>query len=349
MNYLLLITLYGLEKINGERSIYSIYHLLKGKRSSQTIQDARLFKLSHLFGIIPDIKRKDLERAINQLHAQGTVKTNGDGHYQVTKSGREALSTFHIPVSLDGWSFSSYSAVFWERLSLTIQCLSHLIHRETRFIPIHREPSSLNWVKSFLRKQSGSRELIAEHLHGELFTILKQLDEKRATIFVHKLTSYQRVGLTNQQIAERLTIDTLELTILFLSTLHYFLALIEKKKDHYPLLSQMSTIVDKHITLTQSTFKTYELLQMGKTTEEIARIRSLKKNTIEDHIVEIVLMDDSFDISTFITLAKFNIIKDCIDYVKTNQLKLIKEHLPIPASYFEIRLVLAKVGGAYAT
>jgi uncharacterized protein YpbB len=349
MNYLLLITLYGLEKINGERSIYSIYHLLKGKRSSQTIQDAKLFQISHLFGVIPDIKRKDIERVIIQLHAQGTIIKNGDGHYKVTKSGREKLSTFHIPLSLDGWSFSRSQASFWEKLSLTIQCLSYLIHHEARFIPINREPNTLNWVKSFLKNQAGSRETIAENLHGELYTILNQLDEKRATIFVHKLTSFQRIGLTNQQIADHLNIDSMEVAILFLSTLHYFLAILEKEKDQFPLLSQVSTIVDNHITLTQSTFKTYELLQKGRTVDEIARLRSLKKNTIEDHIIEIVLTDLSFDILTFISSEQFTIIKDCIDYANTNQLKLIKEHLSIPASYFEIRLVLAKVGGAYAT
>jgi uncharacterized protein YpbB len=349
MDYLLLMTLYGLEKIKGERTIYSIFHLFKGKRSSQTIQDAKLFQLGPLFGIIPDLTREKLEHVINQLANKGTITSIGEGSYTVTNSGRHELTSFSLPKSLDGWKYSGQSIVFWERLSLTIQCLSYLIHHETRFIPINRDQNTLQWVKWFLKNQSGSREIIARTLHEELLSLLTNLDETTSTIFVLKLSSIKRVGYTNAQISEMLHIDLLQVFILFQSTLHHVISNVEENPGKYPLLVQLATITDKANTLTQSTSKTLELLQKGKSIEEITAIRYLKKNTIEDHIVEIALTNPSFDITPFINTEYIKIISECIQSMKTNQLKVIKQNLPIEASYFEIRLVMAKQGGAHGT
>ena len=59
LTFLQMMILYCLQKINGERTIYSIYHLLHGKKSSQTIQDATFISSSSFFSIhIPTISRK---------------------------------------------------------------------------------------------------------------------------------------------------------------------------------------------------------------------------------------------------------------------------------------------------
>ncbi|MFZ3588611.1 helix-turn-helix domain-containing protein [Bacillus sp. DJP31] len=349
MKYLILVTLYGLNKIKAERSIYSLYHLFKGKRSSQTIQDAKLFQLSHLFGVVPTLERKDIERAIIRLCSQDDIQSSGENMYVLTVKGEKSLAQFHFPGSLNGWKYANSTPVFWDRLSLTTQCLSNVIRYETRFIPINRDPKTLNWVKNFLKKQPTSRDEIGELLHRELLAALKLVDERQATILVQKLTSYQRVGLTNEQIADHLAMDPLEVRVCFLSTLHHLLSLLEESQQEYPLLGQLAYQQDHQSVLTLSTQKTYELLKDGMSIIEIAENRSLKKNTIEDHIVEIALIDDHFDVSPFVHIDLFRSISECIKRENTNQLKLIKQSLLVPASYFEIRLVLAKVGVPYAT
>ncbi|WP_246942273.1 helix-turn-helix domain-containing protein [Bacillus pinisoli] len=350
MKYLYFIILYGLEKINGERSIFSIYHLYKGKRSSQTIQDAKLFQLELLFGVIPGLKRDVLEAAIKELSNTAMIAQNEKESFIVTNKGKEYLQTFSLPQGLSGWRFSGDTKVFWERLSLTIQCLSYLIHHEPRFIPINRDQNILQWVKLFLRRQAVSREQVASHLYDELYSILFKLDEKQSMIFVYKLTGINRVGSTNDQIANMLEMDVVQVSIYFQSVLHELLHQVEKFPTDFPLLAQLATtITNKTVPLTQSTTKTLELLMIGKSVEEIASIRLLKKNTIEDHIVEIALMNPSFDISPFLDEEKYVTILECIQTVKSNQLKLIKQHLPVEASYFEIRLALAKIGGAHGT
>lgn len=44
--------LYCLKQLNGERTVSSIYYLLKGKRSSQTLQDGNMFQISFCLGFI---------------------------------------------------------------------------------------------------------------------------------------------------------------------------------------------------------------------------------------------------------------------------------------------------------
>lgn len=43
--------LHCLKQLNGERTVSSIYYLLKGKRSSQTLQDGNMFRISFVRNI----------------------------------------------------------------------------------------------------------------------------------------------------------------------------------------------------------------------------------------------------------------------------------------------------------
>ena len=62
LTFLQTIILFCLQKINGERTIYSIYHLLKGKKSSQTIQDTHLFHLQSLFQTEYELESKRIRK-----------------------------------------------------------------------------------------------------------------------------------------------------------------------------------------------------------------------------------------------------------------------------------------------
>ena len=67
LTFLQMIILYCLHKLNGERTIYSIYHLLHGKKSSQTIQDAYLFHLTPFFHTYPTISWQEIESIITKF------------------------------------------------------------------------------------------------------------------------------------------------------------------------------------------------------------------------------------------------------------------------------------------
>jgi len=56
-----------LSSMKGERSPSAVYHLLKGKRSSQTIQDAGLFAVSKYFGFCSTLSREQVSVSVQQL------------------------------------------------------------------------------------------------------------------------------------------------------------------------------------------------------------------------------------------------------------------------------------------
>ncbi|MBM6619906.1 helix-turn-helix domain-containing protein [Bacillus suaedaesalsae] len=349
MNYFPLVILYCIKKNKGERSISSIYHLLKGKRSAQTIQDAKLYQTFHLFGVFPLLDRNELEENVFLLQKKCAIESDSDNSFVITKYGEELLTTFSLPSSLNGWKYAQETSIFWGRLSLLVQVCSNLMNHETRYIPISRDVHLLQWVKKYLNNMSFTRNDFSQKLYNEFVNVLENMDEVRASIFVSKLTGHNRIGSTNEQVGEQLSLSSFEVSVLFTSTIHHILALTENEKNKYPLLSNIMGTSHKKLTLTQSTEKTFELVNQGYSIEAIAKIRQLKKNTIEDHIVEIALSDEAFDISPYIKSDTFKQIEECIMRLKTNQLKLIKNSLEIPVGYFEIRLALAKVGSTNAT
>ncbi len=346
-SYLSMIVLYCLHKINGERTIYSILHLLNGKKSSQTIQDAHIFNLTTFFSTFPLLKRAELDMYIDILNKQGFVSTNAEQSYCVTSVGLKQLEEYFkpnpIPANLNGWKFHNLTDLFWERLSLAIQVISHLKNRNSKYLPIQKSKEHHKWLKGYLYKCKLSKDELAEKLYDELVACLETMDGLDPSIFVKRVTGYQIIGLTEAQAADQFDMDEEAYHIQFLSILHYMLEKVGTKQGDFPLLSCMIEDKKRATPLTESSNRTFNLLQMGYRLEEIAQMRKLKKNTIEDHLVEIALNIPNFDISAFVNIDKQKEIKMAINSVSSKQLKHIRELVP-DVDYFEIRLVLAKGG-----
>mgnify|MGYP001953485999 CR=1 FL=1 len=346
--YLKGLILYCLNRIQGERSVYAIYHILKGKKSSQTIQDCRLFQLEFLFNCYRSLIRQELDNHIELLLAANEIEPVQieKKHFVLTLNGSQALERWEeelgLPPHLNGALYSSYEEIFWKRLSLAFQVLSNLAHDCNQFIPITREERILAWVKKWLKQQTSLPSTI-NHFYQELYELLNQLDDPQAPIFVHKLTGYRRIGKTMIQLSEFFQINSLYVQLSFLSSLHYLIGNVLQKKNKYPILFSFISDCAKGTSFTDSTAKTYSLLSKGYTIEEIAAMRKLKPNTIEDHIVEIALLEDHFPTRSFISPELEENIKRTAARLETKKLKLLKEKHP-DASYFQIRLVLARQG-----
>lgn len=61
-------------RLKGERSISGAYHLLHGKRSAQTVQDAALFQVQPLFGICKEMTGPTLNQLTQTIQASAYVK-----------------------------------------------------------------------------------------------------------------------------------------------------------------------------------------------------------------------------------------------------------------------------------
>lgn len=335
-----------IKKFQGERSIYAIYHMLQGKKSSQTIQDAHLFGLTNLYGIMPHFTRLQLQSIVERLVTQHWIQANEKPEmYMITQEGERQLeNALPIPSHLNGWKYQDISRHYWGRLNLLIQTLSYILHQETRFYPIQRDHRIQQAVKQFLQKKQQNREEIANQLFQELVHLLEKQSVLHQQILVRKLTGMNRVGETFEQIAQTMNLHEWYVRLLFLECIHMMIEEVESQSKQYSLLASLIGDLNKP-KLTNSTQTTFQLLNEGRTIMEIATIRRLKVNTIEDHLVEIVLANKRFPIHDYVPEKIEKKIRGAIDQLQTKQLKMIKQWLKDDKiSFFQIRLVLAKVG-----
>lgn len=347
MTYIESIILYCLQQLNGERTIYSIYHLLKGKKSSQTIQDAHLYELTKYFGVYQAITRESLEEAVKRASIHNWITPCAEQHFILTENGKMKLRNFDSNINdlpyLDGWKYHKMDLQFWERMSMLVQVVSNLIRHETHYIPIQKNKQTHYWVKAFLNKSIVPRNLLGTTLFSEIVECLEKTNHLDPSVLTLRLTGYKRIGLTPIQAAEKLKMDFSRYHLEFINILHYFIQHVTSSSIRYPLLSSILGNPTHNMMLTKSTRATFELLKQGFSIEEISTSRQLKTSTIEDHIVEIALNVDEFSIDEYIEKTQQQEILTAARKTDSKQLKQIRS-MVTKANYFEIRLVLAKYG-----
>ncbi|MGY3714158.1 helix-turn-helix domain-containing protein [Sutcliffiella cohnii] len=347
MNTFLFIILYCIHRFHGERSASAIYHLLKGKKSSQTIQDAKLYTLYPLFGIFPTVARENVQDAVNYLLNHNFINQSAE-RYIVTVKGVNILNEWMeanpLPHYLNGWEYRDKWMVFWKRYTLITQTVSNLIRGNGKFIPIQYEFEVQLFVKQFLKLWN--KEELAQQLKMETELILKKQPELEANLFVIQLSGYRTAGNTIQQAARKWSVDSVWASILFQACIHSILHTLKAEPSKFPVLSSLcNDLVSPMTQLTKTTQTTMHLIQKNYTIEEIAVIRNLKESTIEDHIVEITMNFPQFSIESYISEEQVTEIQEAIYQLQTKQLKKIKEAInKDDITYFQIRLVLSRMG-----
>ncbi len=336
--------LHCLNLIKDERTIYSLYHLFQGKKSSQTIQDAHLYQLTPFFQTFSTVSREHIDGTVGNLVKAGLLAGCSKDRYCPTDKGLKELGEFRLketlpPKYLNGWKYHQLTNPFWERLSLLVQCCSNLVHGKKHFIPVQNKSETLTWVKMFIRNHRKSGDL-AQNLYSELLDCLSAFEGDRA-ILILRLTGHQRIGLTTSQAAEELKLEKVKFQLEFLNILHYMIGTVLHHPDRFPLLKELVKDGRRTFPFTLSTEHTYRFIQQGYNQEQIAAIRGLKQSTIEDHIIEIAFHDHDFDISPYVDREKQKKIEMAIRQVSAKKLKDIRD-LVKDSSYFEIRLVMAR-------
>lgn len=348
MTFIEVIVLYCLQRIKGERTIYSVLHILNGKKSAQTIQDIHIFELMPFFQTCPNLSRAEFDRIISALKEQKwTAAGKTFQHYDINPKQEDEfarlLIEYPIPTHLNGWKYHRIAVGFWERLALSVQVASHLSKGDNRYMPIQRNIVVQAWMKQALQNYAGDRQSLNEQLYQELADCLDD-EAVLPEYLVCRLTGSEHIGLTPEQAAANLGIDRSYYELYFLSLLHFMLKKILSAKEKFPFLRQMVMDDNTAYILTNSTKATYEYIQKGLSLDEISTMRRLKMSTIEDHIAELVLNIPDFSIEEYVSLDKIAKIKKIAEVTASKSLKQIKQQLP-EVSYFEIRIVLAKLGG----
>ncbi|SFD50996.1 Uncharacterized protein YpbB [Lentibacillus persicus] len=331
-------------KFQEDRSTSAVFHLLKGKRSIQTVQDAHIYELNHFYGIYPTLSKHDFEVHVQQLIKNNDLALKGDNTAIVTRKGENWINQEAINVSgcyFHGMEYSRYAPVFWQRLLLMIQTMTNSKRHHFNFIPVIDKTEITDWVRKQYRLWKYDTSLFLNKLYSELFHLLNQFDTTEASIFVDSLTGYNHYGMSSFQIAERYGLEQVDVPLIRTSTIHRMLMLISQNEQHTPLLKHFLQDLTHEAKVTNSANKTKQFMAKGYSAENIASIRQLKLNTIYDHMVEIALYDKAFPLGHYVTPDIQAQIRAAIAAADSYKLKDIKQHVSASISYFQIRLVLA--------
>ena len=231
------IILFCIKQLNSERTIYSIYHLLNGKKSSQTIQDAHLFSLKKFFGIYESLTRESFDEIIQSMIKKKWIDHSGEQHYLLTYSGNSILETNPPPTYLNGWSYHPFTSLFWERFSLFIQVTSNLVFGDTRYVPIQKNNDVHLWLKSSLKELNVPRKELGNIVYSELIECFNMTKEINPSILVFRLTGFQQIGLTPLQIVKKFNMNIHDYHIDFIHTLHYLMQAIKLEPSGFPMLT----------------------------------------------------------------------------------------------------------------
>ncbi|HAM81208.1 helix-turn-helix domain-containing protein [Ornithinibacillus bavariensis] len=332
-------------EINENRSISGIFHLLVGKKSIQSVHDARLFQLEQYYGIYPTLRRIDLQAIVSNLQQKKLVDNGSkDGYYRITEKGRRHLIKFKkspLYAYYRGLLYNGTDVLFFKRLHLLIQTYSNIRMKNTAFIPVVDDVDVAGWVKAFYKKNwSVTASLI---LYEELHKLLKGLEEREAEVLVNRLSGYHHYGMSMDQIALNYQLSIHDVNLLTVGIIHQMMYQIHRHKEDYPVLYQLIIENNNNKFITKTANQTYQLLIERYSPETIAKIRKLKLNTVYDHIVEIALYDKEFSIEPFVDTKTRKEIVSVINRCNSYKLKTIKDNCNPYISYFQIRLVLTRL------
>lgn len=342
---LLLLTI--ISRLDGERSIYAGLHLLRGKRSGQTLQDVEYYRLRDFFCLLPKLQIELFDEAVEQLKEARYISINEDSVVFLTKKGKEVMQTLPI-YQFNGWDYRGREHVFFSRLSLIVQTLSYFRAGEKSFMPSQNDYNIQLFVKELLLKQGNLDHTFSNQLFEELQHSIAQsnMNDSQKTIFVHRLGGYNNTGWTWKQLSDEMNITPFTLSLYFIESLHMLLHTINLS-SRYQLLAKLLTNIKVSTYLTESTVKTKVLFNRGMSMQEISQLRNLKMSTIEDHFVEISINDTAFPIREFVSSIDFDAVVAKSTELGTKRLRLLKDEFP-SLTYFQLRLILGgqSKGGA---
>ena len=335
----------ALTSFRGERSAKASFHLLNGKRTIQTVQDGTFFNNLFLFDVLPQLTIEAFQQSLDMLKQEQFIYEEDRLCLHTEKAKRETeafLAKHPYLYALKGWQYGKVERHFWERFALLVQSISYL-HDQQTFAPTTFNVWNQQWVRKILKRHFHDLAALRQQLYQECETLLTDVEDLDANLFVQQLSRPGKIGLTKAQIAREMGLDESEVQLRTKRLIHRFCQSGYQEPHRYPVLATCFDPEEINL-LTLTATKTAHLYKQHQDLNVIAKIRRLKRSTIEDHIVEMAMVDRSFSIAPFVDES----VQAQVEAIVANQqvrLKAIRNQLDDSVSYFQIRLILAKKEG----
>lgn len=340
------VILTGSISIQTNRSRAAIYNILIGTKAIQTVLDVHLYRLQRLYGIYPSLLRKEFDEHVDKLIHTGHLFLIEQNKLQITDKGKKHLQSCEKlwPFQyFNGIKYARLSSSFIERLLLAIQTFTNKQAGSSRFIPVIDKPEVYKWVKAFYNKHRRDTKMILTGLFTELSQLLQKVPNMEASLFVDRLTGFNRYGRTFHQLHKKYAIHHIDVKLYLEAITHKLLSEVHYHKDTYHILHKFIQDFSPPHFLTTSANHTFDMYKKGIKAHEIALVRNLKLNTIYDHLVEIALYDPVFPYSDYVDQTEAASILWAIEATSSFKLKDIKSLMDQHITYFQIRLVLTQI------
>lgn len=337
-----------IRKLNGERTPSNAFHLLKGKKSIQTLQDARIYQLEDYYGICGNIPLtlKSFDQLIDRMLHAGFLSVPEDNNKVCLISDRgnswlkDSKGAFYDEY-FHGLKYNDMDGIFYLRLLLLIQTLTNMKMGNNRFMPVTDKPEVESFVRQLYKRLKPKEEKALSQLHFELHTLMSGFPDTHAHLFTDRLTGHNRYGLSTAQLSMKHGIDQMDVMLILNGMVHRIMDTVNRDKAAYPMLYLLKKDLSEPTLISQSAHRTRVLLNQGYSAGQISSMRKLKENTIQDHIVEIALYDEGFSIDNFLSPSIQETLSRILKNNRTYKLKDIKSQASEEISYFQIRLYLA--------
>lgn len=300
------ITYFILSLFNKDSPLSSaqLIHIFHGRRTPSMLFKVEREKLYTPFGLFKTLTKDKLDQYLNELIKLKWLDINENNGYILSNNGSLALEKYFsdkdYPAKIVSLENATIRTPFFYQFQLVSQIFSEAIYSNKQYNPTIKDPIHQTTVKEWLATLDESLHNLSKCWSNELSLVLENLTEEEALILVWKLTGHELVGKTNRQLAESLSLDTVELYILLNQAIEQLIDLIEKSE--YTLLKSFlhQTKKNYYYGLSRSTYLTASYIRKGNNLADIALKRNLKLSTIQEHILEIALVKQSFNFRPFI-------------------------------------------------
>lgn len=273
---------------SGETMRYTtLYHLLKGKKTSSILVFGKFYGLLDFFNLFPKLSQQDFTRIIYQLVDKGYLTVVDDNKVQISKEGEAEVQweSFRL-VNLKQRKYDRVDQLFFQRLSFATQIVSNKVHEFTQYEPIDNDAFHQMRMKVWLdhHKEADLPIIFFE----EWKQVITSLNKTEQSILVEQLSGFNEVGLTINQISNLLDYSPIAGYLIYKTALHKVLDDLNQNKEAFPIFFSLFGSILEELP-PGSIDVTRRLFFNGASPQEIANQRRLKLSTISDHLIELFI------------------------------------------------------------
>lgn len=262
----------------------TLYHLLKGKRTSSILSYGYFYEVLPFFSLFPKLNETQYNKVITSLINEDYLIQTEPNYVEISSTGINALENITLPeiANLNQLAYYKWDMAFFERVVFTTQVLSEKAYSNSHYLPIETNLFRQQRLKQWLNKQN---ESVTMTFYKEWDALIKSLPQPSHELILGQLVGNNHRGRTLQQLADSYEEDVIFTYVEFKNYWHALITLVLEATDEFPLFN--SLINEERLLVKEDSYKqSADLFHQGYDVDGISRIRQLKNSTVTDHLIE---------------------------------------------------------------